>query len=54
MCKFFKIPRSLVYYIKKTKKYNTELENTIISIFRKSRDNYGARKIKKKLKEGGL
>ena len=40
------VPRSLVYYKKKARKINSELENAVIEIFRKSRNNYGSRKIK--------
>jgi hypothetical protein len=46
MCRILNIPRSLVYYKKKARVYNTELENAVISIFRDSKNNYGSRKIK--------
>jgi len=46
MCRSLSIPRSLVYYKKKTPKPNTELENKVIKIFKDSKDNYGTRKIK--------
>ena len=49
MCKALKISRSLVYYKPKKKKCNIKLENLIISIFKKSRNNYGTRKIKQEL-----
>jgi hypothetical protein len=51
MCKVLDIPRSLVYYKKKTRVYNTKLENAVISIFRESKNNYGSRKIKIELKK---
>ena len=50
MCRVLNIPRSLVYYKKKERKCNTELENEVIRIFRESRNNYGTRKIKIELK----
>jgi putative transposase len=58
MCKFLKVSRSLVYYYLNKEKLATsnkeaEIENHIIDIFRKSRNNYGTRKIKKKLKNRG-
>lgn len=46
MCRTLNIPKSLVYYKKRTKVVNTELENAIISIFRESKNNYVSRKIK--------
>ncbi len=46
MCRKLGVPRSLVYYKKKTRKIDSELENAVIEIFRKSRNNYGSRKIK--------
>ncbi|MCQ6963920.1 transposase, partial [Methanolobus chelungpuianus] len=56
MCKLLKVPRSLVYYhinkraeSNKISKEEIQLENEIIDIFRKSRNNYGTRKIKKEL-----
>lgn len=56
MSKLLKVPRSLVYYhLNKRKvdnKFSREeikLENEIIKAFRKSRNNYGTRKIKKEL-----
>ncbi len=35
-----------MYYKKKGRKIDSELENAVIEIFRKSRNNYGSRKIK--------
>ena len=46
MCRKLGVPRSLVYYKKKVRKIDSELENAVIEIFRKSRNNYGSRKIK--------
>ena len=51
MCKKLGIPRSLVYYTRKTRKIDSELENKIIQIFKDSRNNYGSRKIKVELKK---
>jgi hypothetical protein len=50
MCKKLGIPRSLVYYKRKTRKIDSELENEIIQIFKDSRNNYGSRKKKLSLK----
>jgi transposase InsO family protein len=49
MCKCLKISRSLFYYSYKRKKSNSELENSIITIFEGSKNNYGSRKIKYEL-----
>ena len=46
MCKFLKISRSLVYYKRKNKRVDKKLEDEIIRIFKESKNNYGARKIK--------
>lgn len=46
MCRFLKIPRSLVYYRKKQRKNESLIENKVIQIFRDSKNNYGTRKIK--------
>lgn len=54
MSRLLNIPRSLIYYKKKSKKYNTKLENTVILIFRESKNNYGTRKIKIELKKEGM
>ena len=51
MCRALGIPRGLVYYKRKERKYNTELENRIIQIFKDSKNNYGTRKIKEILKK---
>ena len=46
MCKVLKISRSIVYYQRKNKRKDIELENHIIQIFKESKNNYGSRKIK--------
>ena len=53
MCKVLNISRGTVYYTPKKKSNDTDLENEIITIFKKSRNNYGTRKIKKKLAKKG-
>jgi len=53
MCRVLKINRSLVYYTPKEKSCESGLENKIIDIFKKSRNNYGTRKIKKELDKKG-
>lgn len=40
------LPRSLVYYKRKLRKNNTELENRVIQIFKENKNNYGTRRIK--------
>lgn len=61
MCKLLKIPRSLVYYhlknrgnANKISEEEVKLENMVIKIFRESRNNYGARKIRKQLQREGI
>lgn len=54
MCRALNIPRSLVYYKKKARVYNTKLENAVIAIFRESKNNYGSRKIKEELKKKNI
>ncbi|NOW22497.1 transposase InsO family protein [Clostridium butyricum] len=54
MCRVLNIPRSLVYYKRKIKVYNTELENAVIAIFKESKNNYGTRKIKIELKKQNI
>lgn len=49
MCKFLSVSRSLFYYKSIEKTLNTEVENHIIDIFKKSKNNYGTRKIQKEL-----
>lgn len=54
MCRKLGVPRSLVYYKKKQTKTNTVLENAVIKEFKDSRNNYGARKIKRELEKKGI
>ena len=49
MCKFLKIARSLIYYQPVNNKEGIGLVEAIVDIFKKSRNNYGARKIKVEL-----
>lgn len=54
MCKLLNIPRATLYYAKKRanvkpNKEDSKLVNTICKIFKKSRNNYGTRKIKREL-----
>jgi len=53
MCKFLRISKSLIYYQPKLKANNTELTTLIKKIFKDSRKNYGARKIKHELSSLG-
>jgi len=53
MCKVLKISRSFFYYKPKTKQDETDLINDICEIFRRSRNNYGTRKIKRELYKAG-
>ena len=57
MCKFLKLPRRTYYNL--TSKVNLSskndtIENEIISAFKESRNNYGARKIKVVVAQKGL
>ena len=54
MCRKLGIPRSLVYYRRKTRKIDSKLENEIIKIFKDSRNNYGSRKIKIELQKKNI
>ena len=54
MCKKLGIPRSLVYYKRKTRKIDSRFENEIIKIFKDSRNNYGSRKIKVELQKKNI
>ena len=49
MCKVLQVSRSTYYYEAKQKTDETELTAAIIDIFKASRNNYGTRKIKRKL-----
>ena len=53
MCKVLGISRSIVYYKRKNKRKDIELENHIIRIFKESKNNYGSRKIKVELQKLG-
>lgn len=53
MCKVLNVPRSTYYYEAKSKKDETQLVADIIEIFRRSRNNYGTRKIKNELRDLG-
>ena len=53
MCKLLGISRSIVYYERKNKRQDFELENHIIRIFKESKNNYGSRKIKVELQKLG-
>ena len=53
MCKVLQIPRSTYYYESKPKKDESQLVTDIIGIFRRSRNNYGTRKIKQELRRMG-
>lgn len=54
MCRKLGIPRSLVYYRRKTRKIDSKLENAVISIFNASNSNYGSRKIKVELEKENI
>lgn len=49
MCRALQIPRSTYYYEAKRKPDDSDLVSNIKTIFKESRNNYGALKIKKKL-----
>lgn len=53
MCDLLNISRSLVYYSPVEKSCDSKLDNDIITIFKKSRNNYGTRKIKRELNKKG-
>jgi len=53
MCKFLKVPRSLVYYRPRLNTIDFDLEYLIVKIFNDSRKNYGSRKIKFELNKQG-
>ena len=54
MCRVLKISRSTYYYEASRKKDESELEVLVEEIFRKSRNNYGARKIKPEIMKQGF
>lgn len=53
MCKALKVSRALVYYQRKNKRIDKQLESEITRIFKESRNNYGSRKIKVELQKLG-
>jgi len=54
MCKVLQLPRATFYYEAKIKQSDeNEITSLLIEIFRKSRSNYGTRKIKHELKKHG-
>ena len=53
MCKLLGVTRSLVYYKRKNKRVDVGIEKHIIEIFKNSKNNYGARKIKVELQKLG-
>jgi transposase InsO family protein len=54
MCKVLKISRTVYYYKHKKVVADTKLENSVIEIFKKSRNNYGTRKIRVELKKQNI
>lgn len=54
MCIVLKISRSTYYYEVREKQTDSKLTDTIIDIFKNSRNNYGARKIRMELKKENL
>lgn len=53
MCRVLQVNRSTYYYEAAAKKDESELTADIQEIFRKSRNHYGTRKIKKELADCG-
>lgn len=53
MCQALKVSRALVYYQRKNKRIDKQLELEIVRIFKESRNNYGSRKIKVELAKLG-
>jgi len=51
MCKVLSISKSQYYYQKAVKKIDSKLENMVISIFNKSKKNYGSRKLSVELRK---
>ncbi len=54
MCRVLKVSRSTYYYELKQKPDESKLNTMIIEIFKKSRNNYGTRKIKVELKKKNI
>lgn len=46
MCRYLKIARSTVYYLKSVKKYDEKVEKAVKEEFKNSHNNYGTRKLK--------
>ena len=53
MCKVLQVSRSTYYYESKANKDESQLVTDIVEIFRRSRNNYGTRKIKHELNKMG-
>ena len=51
MCKVLQVNRSTYYYESKVKESTDEITPLVINIFKASKNNYGTRKIKVKLKK---
>lgn len=54
MCNVLKIPRSTFYYEPKEKPNDDKITEDILRVFKQSRRNYGARKIKHELERVGI
>ena len=54
MCRVLKVPRSTYYYEAKPKLNESELVTAVKECFKRSRNNYGTRKIKKELAAGEI
>jgi len=54
MCKYLNVPRSTFYYKPTEKQVDIRLENAVIEEFRRSRNNYGTRKLKVVLARRGI
>ncbi len=53
MCRVLQVNRSTYYYEARQKRDESALVSDITDIFKASRNNYGARKIKKELEKKG-
>jgi len=54
MCEILEISRGMIYYKFKNKVIHSGIDNSVIEIFNKSRNNYGTRKIKVELSKIGV
>jgi len=54
MCKVLQLPRSSYYYEETSRNIDTELENAVVEEFKRSRNNYGTRKLKIMLNRRGF